>query len=93
VCKPGSVCVDSPAIRYLLGLRGAAVSDFWGKFDVTKNGVTSTIIPPSSLPALRVLEWFMIDWWQQHGPKYICECRLMDETLPWEEGGKRFVRS
>jgi hypothetical protein len=87
LCSSGSASTDSPAVRYFLGLRAAAVNDFWGKFDVVKDGVASTIIPPSSLPALQVLKWFMIDWWRKHGPRYICGCRLLDETLPWEESG------
>ena len=76
-----------PAVVYFVGLRVLIVELFLSAMSVTirsseKSEIHSTIIPFPMLSPLQVAEWFLLDWWREHGPERICEMQLLEETLP-----------
>jgi hypothetical protein len=82
LCKTGSASTPSKEIQYLLGLRSAVLESFFLKFAISLgNGRHSTIIPFPALPTLRVVEWFCIDWWRQHGASAVAELSYIERFL------------
>lgn len=78
LCSTGAASHDSRAVQYFLGIRGAVLESFFLSFSIPRGGAQMTIIPFPQLPPLRVVEWFLIDWWRHQGGRCICEMRLLD---------------
>ena len=79
-CETGSATTPSDAVAYFFGLRPIVIECFFARFSIRKNSSTHlTIIPYPLLPTKRVLEWFLIDWWQEWGISEICLQRYSDE--------------
>jgi hypothetical protein len=85
LCRRGNAPAGSEESQYFLGLRAAVLAPFLLSHAVPiQGGALQTILPFPQLPTLRVLEWFLIDWWNRHGPQRICEYRHLEDTLPIE---------
>jgi hypothetical protein len=82
LCDTGNAQNDSKAVGYFLGLRGCVLESFFLSLSVPKGQIHETIIPFPTKPLMKTLEWFLIDWWNFHGPRQICRIRLIEDHLP-----------
>lgn len=82
---PKSTHDVSPAVSYFLSVRGRVLGGLFQQLTVETSPGTfesiHTIIPFPSKPLNEVLEWFLIDWWREHGPRGICETRVIDDAV------------
>jgi hypothetical protein len=79
-CETGSASAPSKAVAYFLGQRSSVLEKFFLKFSVGGKDYHSTVIPFPSLPVLRVVEWFFIDWWKQWGAWEAAMYRHLDDS-------------
>jgi len=86
LCATDNAEMGSPESAYFLGLRGAVLGPWFLSLSVPLpgTGATHTIVPFPKMPMMRVLEWFLIDWWNHHGPKFACEIRILETALSSE---------
>jgi len=92
-CETDSASSPSKAVAYFLGWRSAVLEQFFLKLSVSStklrlgstrlsvsSTIRSTIIPFPSVPVLRVVEWFFIDWWRQWGAWEAAKLRHIDKS-------------
>jgi hypothetical protein len=91
LCTTGVVFMpDAPskASEYFLGLRSAVLKELFFQLSIFERAAphsddvnTSALVPFPSLPAQRVAEWFLVQWWRKWGVLKVSELRHLEAFL------------